>query len=78
MKQNKSYELFFSLAAVSMAAYTPNKIYQMLLLKIVDLILFPLKSVGRDFGSLISSLPHSAIYSVACAQGNVHPVTQKQ
>lgn len=69
MKQNKSYELFFSPAAVSMAAYTPNKIYQMLLLKIVDLILFPLKSVGRDFGSLISSLSHRAIYSSGLCSG---------
>lgn len=77
MKQNQSYHLSFSLAAMSMAAYTPNKIYQTLL-KTVNLILFPLKSVGRDLGSLVSPLSHSAIYSVGCAQGDVHLVTQKQ
>lgn len=43
MKQNKSHQLS-SLAAGSMGAYTPNKIYHTLL-KTVDLILFPLKSV---------------------------------
>lgn len=77
MKQNKSYQLSFYLAPMSMAAYTPNKIYHTLLTT-VDLILFLLKSVGRDLGSLVSSLWHSAIYSAGCAQGNVHPITQKQ
>lgn len=78
MKQNKSYHLSFSLAAMSMAAYTPKKIYQTLLHKTVDLILFHLKSVGRDLGSLISSQSYSVIYSVGCAQGDAQPVTQKQ